>query len=162
MATRGTDDNRSYPAGVAHWQPIHPPEPLNRQQSLRDPQIAVIAGQLHDRCARHAGVGYGLLSAWHAPREGAPISKTRSLAGAPSTPTDFSGPAADDLYRPMDAVCELRRCVTELGFKGLRVVPWPSEAATPSATGWPIPYIGQVALDFPEIDSRRPHRLPTR
>jgi hypothetical protein len=28
-----------------------------------------------------------------------------------------------DLDRPTDAVRELRRCVTDLGFKGLRVVP---------------------------------------
>ena len=79
------------------------------------------------------------------------------------------------------AVRELRRCVTNLGFKGLRVVPWLWDApptdrsyyplyATcvelgvpfftqvghtgplrPSETGRPIPYIDQVALDFPEL-----------
>jgi len=78
-------------------------------------------------------------------------------------------------------VRELRRCVEELGFKGLRIVPWLWEAppidrryyplfATcvelgvpfftqvghtgpmrPSETGRPIPYIDQVALDFPEL-----------
>jgi predicted TIM-barrel fold metal-dependent hydrolase len=78
-------------------------------------------------------------------------------------------------------VRELRRCVTELGFRGLRVVPWLWDApptdrryyplyATcvelgvpfftqvghtgplgPSETGRPIPYIDQVALDFPEL-----------
>jgi predicted TIM-barrel fold metal-dependent hydrolase len=81
----------------------------------------------------------------------------------------------------MEAVRELRRCVGELGFKGLRVVPWLWESpptdrryyplyATcvelgvpfftqvghtgplrPSETGRPIPYIDQVALDFPEL-----------
>ena len=81
----------------------------------------------------------------------------------------------------MEAVRELRRCVTELGFKGLRVIPWlwevpptdrryyPLFAACvelgvpfctqvghtgpmrPSETGRPIPYIDQVAIDFPEL-----------
>jgi predicted TIM-barrel fold metal-dependent hydrolase len=96
-------------------------------------------------------------------------------------PTRFAGLAAVDLNRPMDAVRELRRCVTDLGFKGLRVVPWLWEAPPtdrryypmyavcvelgipfftqvghtgplrPSETGRPIPYIDQVALDFPEL-----------
>src|SRR5213078_1382216 len=39
-------------------------------------------------------------------------------------PNCFVGVAAVDLYRPMDAVRELRRCVMQLGFKALRVVPW--------------------------------------
>jgi uncharacterized protein len=81
----------------------------------------------------------------------------------------------------MDAVRELRRCVTELGFIGLRVIPWLWEAPPtdrryyplyaacvdlgvpfctqaghtgpmrPSETGRPIPYIDQVAIDFPEL-----------
>lgn len=81
----------------------------------------------------------------------------------------------------MEAVRELRRCVAEFGFKGLRVVPWLWEAPPtdrryytlsaacvelgvpfftqvghtgplrPSETGRPIPYIDQVAIDFPEL-----------
>ena len=81
----------------------------------------------------------------------------------------------------MEGVRELGRCVTELGFVGLRVVPWLWEAPPtdrryyplfaacvelgvpfftqvghtgpmrPSETGRPIPYIDQVALDFPEL-----------
>ena len=91
-------------------------------------------------------------------------------------PDRFAGLAAVDLDKPMAAVRELHRCVTELGFKGLRVVPWlwqapptdrryyPLYAACvelgvpfctqvghtgplrPSETGRPIPYIDQVAL----------------
>jgi predicted TIM-barrel fold metal-dependent hydrolase len=79
------------------------------------------------------------------------------------------------------AVRELRRRVQEDGFKGLRVLPWlwevpptdrrfyPLFAACvelgvpfctqvghtgplrPSETGRPIPYIDQVAIDFPEL-----------
>jgi predicted TIM-barrel fold metal-dependent hydrolase len=129
----------------------------------------------------HADVTFGLLSAWHAPREGALISNDEVAGWVAEHPDRFAGLAAVDLNRPMDAVRELRRCVTELGFKGLRVVPWLWEAAPtdrryyplyaacvelgipfctqvghtgplrPSETGRPIPYIDQVALDFPEL-----------
>jgi predicted TIM-barrel fold metal-dependent hydrolase len=96
-------------------------------------------------------------------------------------PDRFRGLAAVDLNRPMDAVRELRRRVEQDGFVGLRVVPWLWEAPPtdrrfyplyaacvelgvpfctqvghtgpmrPSETGRPIPYIDQVALDFPEL-----------
>jgi len=39
-------------------------------------------------------------------------------------PDRFAGVAAVDLTRPMHAVRELRRCVRDLGFRALRVVPW--------------------------------------
>lgn len=129
----------------------------------------------------HAGVDFGLLSAWHGPREGALISNEEVAGWVNAHPSRFAGVAAVDLDRPMDAVRELRRCVTELGFVGLRVVPWlwdapptdrryyPLYAACielgvpfctqvghtgplrPSETGRPIPYVDQVALDFPEL-----------
>jgi predicted TIM-barrel fold metal-dependent hydrolase len=81
----------------------------------------------------------------------------------------------------MEPVRELRRCVKDLGFRGLRVVPWlwglpPNdrryyplyaecvELGVPfctqvghtgplrsSETGRPIPYLDDVALDFPEL-----------
>jgi predicted TIM-barrel fold metal-dependent hydrolase len=127
-----------------------------------------------------AGVTFGLLSAWHAP-EGVLIGNHQVAAWIAAHPDRFAGLAAVDLDRPMEAVRELRRCVTELGFKGLRVVPWlwrapptdrryyPLYAACvelgvpfftqvghtgplrPSETGRPIPYIDQVAIDFPEL-----------
>ena len=80
-----------------------------------------------------------------------------------------------------DMFDSLRRCVGELGFVGLRVIPWLWEAPPtdrryyplyaacvelgvpfctqvghtgplkPSETGRPIPYIDQVAIDFPEL-----------
>jgi len=88
---------------------------------------------------------------------------------------------AVDLRRPRDAVREVRRCVRELGFKAIRVLPWlwelpPTHARyypvyseccelgvpfctqvghtgplMPSEFGRPIPYIDQVAIDFPEL-----------
>ncbi|MBY8856761.1 amidohydrolase family protein [Nocardia sp. CA2R105] len=129
----------------------------------------------------HADVGFGLLSAWHAPREGALISNDEVAEWVSAHPDRFAGLAAVDLTQPMHAVRELRRAISELGFKGLRVVPWLWEAAPtdrryyplyatcvelgvpfctqvghtgplrPSETGRPIPYIDQVALDFPEL-----------
>lgn len=129
----------------------------------------------------HAGVELGLLSAWHGPRDGALISNDEVAGWVAAHPDRLAGLAAVDLDRPMEAVRELRHCVTELGFKGLRVVPWLWEAPPtdrryyplyaacvelgvpfftqvghtgplrPSETGRPIPYIDQVALDFPEL-----------
>ena len=127
-----------------------------------------------------ADVRFGLLSAWHGP--GGPLIANDEVAGwIEQHPDRFAGLAAVDLNRPMDAVRELRRCVTELGFLGLRVIPWLWEAPPtdrryyplyaacvelgvpfctqvghtgplkPSETGRPIPYIDQVAIDFPEL-----------
>jgi predicted TIM-barrel fold metal-dependent hydrolase len=128
-----------------------------------------------------AGVGFGLLSAWSGLREGFLISNDEVAQWVAEHPDRFAGLAAVDLDKPMEAIRELRRCVTELGFKGLRVVPWlwqapptdrryyPLYAACvelgvpfctqvghtgplrPSETGRPIPYIDQVALDFPDL-----------
>lgn len=127
-----------------------------------------------------AGIEVGLLSAWHGPR-GSLISNDEVAGWVAAHPGRFAGLAAVDLRRPMDAVRELRRAVSELGFKGLRVIPWLWEAPPTdrryyplyaacvelgvpfctqvghtgpllsSETGRPIPYIDQVAIDFPEL-----------
>jgi predicted TIM-barrel fold metal-dependent hydrolase len=154
-------------------------EPLLRWtgQTLpeHEPAIGATVAAMDD-----AGVGFGLLSAWHGP-QGTLIANDEVAAWVSANPTRFAGLAAVDLSRPMAAVRELRRCVVELGFKGLRVVPWLWEAPPtdrlyyplyaacvelgvpfftqvghtgplrPSDTGRPIPYIDQVALDFPEL-----------
>ena len=128
-----------------------------------------------------AGVDFALMSAWSAPRQPPLISNDEVAGWVEQHPDRFAGVAAADLDRPMEAVRELRRCVEELGFKGLRVIPWlwevpptdrryyPLFAACvdlgvpfftqvghtgplrPSETGRPIPYIDQVAIDFPEL-----------
>jgi hypothetical protein len=128
-----------------------------------------------------AGVGFGLLTAWHAPREGALISNDEVAGWVRAHPERFAGLAAVALDRPMEALRELRRCVSELGFIGLRMLPWLWEAPPtdrryyplyaacvelgvpfctqvghtgplhPSEPGRPIPYIDQIALDFPEL-----------
>jgi predicted TIM-barrel fold metal-dependent hydrolase len=127
-----------------------------------------------------AEVRFGLISAWHAP-EGPLISNDEVAGFVSSHPDRLAGLAAVDLSDPVGAVRELRRCVTELGFMGLRVIPWlwglpPNdrryyplyvecvELGVPfctqvghtgplrtSETGRPIPYLDDVALEFPEL-----------
>jgi predicted TIM-barrel fold metal-dependent hydrolase len=70
-----------------------------------------------------AGVRTGMLCAWWGPR--APLISNDAVAAiAGSYPGRFVGVAAVDLARPVEAVRELRRCVRDLGFRALRVVPW--------------------------------------
>ena len=128
-----------------------------------------------------AEVDFGLLSAWHAPREGALISNDEVAGWVDEHPDRFAGLAAVDLTNPCRRSASCAGASSELGFKGLRVVPWLWEAPPtdrryyplyaacvelgvpfctqvghtgplrPSETGRPIPYIDQVALDFPEL-----------
>lgn len=127
-----------------------------------------------------AEVGLGLLSAWRGPGGQDLVSNDEVAEWVAGYPDRFAGLATVDLDRPMEAVRELRRRVSE-GFVGLRVVPWLWNAPPtdrryyplfaecvesgvpfctqvghtgplrPSETGRPIPYIDQVALDFPEL-----------
>lgn len=126
-------------------------------------------------------VDIGLLSAWRGPNDRDLISNDEVAGWIRRYPKRFAGLAAVDLDRPMAAVRELRRRVRDDGFVGLRVVPWLWNAPPtdrryyplfaecvhlgvpfctqvghtgplrPSETGRPIPYIDQVALDFPEL-----------
>lgn len=126
------------------------------------------------------GVDMGLLSAWYGP-DGPMISNEDVAAAVAQAPDRFVGVASVDIRKPVEAVAELRRCVEELGFKALRVIPWlwglpPTdrlyyplyvacvELGIPfctqvghtgplrtSETGRPIPYIDTVALDFPDL-----------
>ncbi|WP_425826190.1 amidohydrolase family protein [Streptomyces fractus] len=129
---------------------------------------------------KEADVEIGLSAAWYGP-QGALISNDEVAEFVAQSGGRLRGVAGADLTRPMTAVRELRRAVEELGFVGLRIVPWlwelpptdrlyyPLYAACvelgvpfctqvghtgplrPSETGRPIPYIDQVALDFPEL-----------
>jgi predicted TIM-barrel fold metal-dependent hydrolase len=128
-----------------------------------------------------AGVEFGLLSAASAAHREELISNDEVAGWVAAYPDRFAGLAAVDLNRPMDAVRELRRRVNDDGFKGLRVTPYlweipptdrryyPLFAACvdlgvpfftqvghtgpllPSEVGRPIPYIDQIAIDFPEL-----------
>lgn len=125
-------------------------------------------------------VRLGLASAWVGPL-GALISNDEVAAAVRQAGGRLAGVGSVDIRRPMDAVREVRRCVRELGFVGIRVLPWLWEVPPtdrrfypvlaeccelgvpfctqightgplmPSEVGRPIPYIDQVAIDFPEL-----------
>lgn len=125
------------------------------------------------------GVDRALISAWVAPRN-AMISNDEVAGFVAQAGGRLVGVGSVDISRPMAAMREVRRCVQELGFKGIRVLPWlwevpptdrrfyPVYAACcemgvpfctqighagplmPSEVGRPI-YLDQVAIDFPEL-----------
>lgn len=127
-----------------------------------------------------ARVSRALVCAWWGP-EGPLISNDEVAGMVAAYPDRLVGIGSVDLMHPMDAVRELRRCVRSLGFKGLRVLPWlwgmpPTdrryyplyaecvELGIPFCTqvghtgplrtsepGRPIPYLDEVALDFPDL-----------
>ena len=127
-----------------------------------------------------ATIDRALVSAWYGP-QGPLLSNDEVAALTRAHPERLFGVGSVDLRRPMAAVAEVRRCVHELGFKAIRVLPWlwelaPDdrryypvyaacvEAGVPfctqvghtgplrgSAYGRPIPHIDNVALDFPEL-----------
>lgn len=127
-----------------------------------------------------AGVERGLICAWY-DASGPLISNDEVAAWVAAHPDRLTGVASVDIRNPRLAVAELRRAVSDLGFRALRIVPWlwglpPShrlyyplfsecvELGIPfmtqvghtgplraSETGRPIPYLDDVALDFPEL-----------
>ena len=128
-----------------------------------------------------AGVDVALLTAWRGPHGQDLISNDQVAQWVVAHPSRFAGLASVDLDRPMEAVRELRRRVRDDGFVGLRMLPWLWDAPPtdrryyplyaecvelgvpfctqvghtgplrPSETGRPIPYIDQIAIDFPEL-----------
>jgi predicted TIM-barrel fold metal-dependent hydrolase len=126
------------------------------------------------------GVARGLISAWVGPM-GPLVSNDEVAAWVAEAPDRLVGIGSVDISRPMEAVRELRRCVKQLGFRGVRVLPWLWELPPthprfypllaeccelgvpfctqvghtgplkPSEVGRPIPYIDQIAIDFPEL-----------
>ncbi len=127
-----------------------------------------------------AGVERGLICAWYGP-SGSLISNDEVASCVASYPGRLTGVASVDLRDPVNAIAELRRAVHDLGFRALRIVPWlwglppnhrlyypllaecvqlgipfltqvghtgPLRA---SETGRPIPYLDDVALDFPDL-----------
>ena len=125
------------------------------------------------------GVNKSLISAWVAPRN-VMISNDEVAGFVAQAPDRLVGVGSVDISKPMAAVREVRRCVQELGFKAIRVLPWLWEVPPtdrrfypvytaccelgvpfctqightgplmPSEVGRPI-YLDQVALDFPEL-----------
>ena len=125
------------------------------------------------------GVTKALISAWVAPGK-VMISNDEVAEFIGEHPDRLVGIGSVDISKPMQAVAEIRRCVEELGFKGIRVLPWLWEVPPtdrlfypvyttccdldvpfctqightgplmPSEVGRPI-YLDRVALDFPEL-----------
>lgn len=120
-----------------------------------------------------------LISAWVAPRN-VMISNDEVASFVAEAPDRLLGVGSVDISKPITAVREIRRCVEQLGFKAIRVLPWlwevppthawfyPVYAACcelnipfctqightgplmSSEVGRPI-YLDRVALDFPEL-----------
>jgi len=139
---------------------LDPADVLKQMDQIGIEKLLVCAWHLQDR--------------WH-------ISNDDVAEVVAHDPERFIGVAAVPLTRPMDAVRELERAVNELGFKALRVLPWLWERPPtdrlyyplfakcvevgipfctqaghtgplmPSEVGRPVPYLDQVALDFPEL-----------
>lgn len=146
-----------------------------RQEAASDVPLSLTVDAMD-----HGGVDVGLTAAWWGP-QGPLITNDEVAAFVREHPGRLLGVAAVDLARPMEAVRELRRCVRQLGFRALRMVPWlwglpPDdrryyplyaeciELDVPfclqvghtgpllsSEPGRPIPYLEHVALEFPEL-----------
>ena len=132
------------------------------------------------RALDEAEVDLALICAWSGP-QGDLISNDEVAGFCAQHPDRLRGVAAVDITKPVAAVHELRRCVEDLGFVALRLLPWMWEVpptdrrfyplftacvelgipfATqvghtgplrPSEPGRPIPYIDQIAIDFPDL-----------
>jgi predicted TIM-barrel fold metal-dependent hydrolase len=127
-----------------------------------------------------AGVSAGLITAWYGP-EGPLISNDEVAEFVARADGRLVGVASVDIRQPVAAVAELRRAVNDLGCKALRVIPWlwgvppnhrlfyplyaecvqldipfctqvghtgPLRSSEP---GRPIPYLDDVALEFPDL-----------
>ncbi len=128
----------------------------------------------------NAGVELALISAWWGP-EGPLLSNDYVAEIVDERSELFTGIGSVPLDKPMEAVEEVRRCVTDLGFVGIRNVPWLWELPPddrryypvyaecveqdvpfclqvghtgplkPSDVGRPIPYLDNVAREFPDL-----------
>lgn len=147
----------------------------SRQETIPDIPLELTMASLEA-----AGVTLGLVAAWWGPN-GALIENDEVAAWVRLHPDRLVGIASVDLNRPMEAVRELRRCVRHLGFRGLRIIPWlwglpPDDRRyyplyaecieldipfclqvghtgplLSSEPGRPIPYLENVALEFPDL-----------
>ena len=94
-----------------------------------------------------AGVSKALLAAWYSP-QGPLISNAQVLEVVSAHPERFYGLASADLRDPVAAVAELRRYVTQNGFKGLRIVQWVWELPCTHPLYYPL-LTTCVELDVP-------------
>lgn len=127
-----------------------------------------------------ASVDIGLICAWWGPA-GPLLENEKVADLVEAHPDRFRGIASVDLWRPMKALADLEHFVRQRGFVGVRQVQWfwnlpPTDRhyyplyakcveldvpvclqvghtgpLRPSEPGRPIPYIDEVALDFPDL-----------
>ena len=151
-----------------------------RRWTRNSPRSDVVTPEMTVATMDEGGVSLGLSAAWCAPN-GWMTTNDEVAALMHAFPDRILGVASVSLHKPMEAIRELRRAVKDLGFCALRIVPWlwnlpPDDRRyyplyaecielnipfctqvghtgplAPSETGRPIPYIDQVALDFPEL-----------
>lgn len=153
-------------------------ESLRRWNRMEVPQTELpVAATIHSM--DEADVGKTLISAWVAPRN-VMISNDEVADFVRQYPDRLVGVGSVDISKPMQAVAEIKRCVNELGFKGIRVLPWLWEIPPTSSLFYPVYvaccelgvpfctqightgplmssevgrpiYLDRVALDFPEL-----------
>jgi uncharacterized protein len=158
---------------LRHWTRAQPTEGMQATEQQLPLELTIAAMDA-------AGVERGLIAAWYGP-EGPMITNDEVAGFVAQYPERLVGVASVDLRRPVAAVRELRRAVRDLGMRALRIVPWlwglpPNdrryyplyaecvELGIPfctqvghtgplrtSETGRPIPYIDDVALEFPDL-----------
>ena len=167
-----------HPTGLMLEHPVF--ESLRRWMKHDEIPVETIPIELTLGALEAAGISRAMVCAWSSP-EGFMITNDEVAGFVAAAPDRLFGVAAVDLNKPMEAVRELRRCVRELGFKALRVLPWlwrlpPNDRRyyplyaecvelgvpfclqvghagpmMPSEPGRPIPYLDEVACDFPEL-----------
>ena len=116
-----------------------------------------------------AGIDRMLISAWVGPRNLA-ISNDEIAAVTWKAAGRLIGVGAVDMGKPMEAVREVRRCVRELGFKAIRLLPWLWQAPPTDRRFYPlyvacaeegVPLCVQAGHDNPlaPLDVARPAHL---
>lgn len=153
-------------------------EPLRRWSRAKSP-IEALPLEQTIASMDAANVSKSIISAWVAPRN-VMISNEEVYDFTSRYPNRLVGVGSVDISKPMQAVAEIRRCVSDYGFKGIRVLPWLWERPPTdrlfypiytaccdlsipfctqightgplmsSEVGRPI-YLDQVALDFPDL-----------
>lgn len=169
-------------AWIQHPTPRHTKDPMFaslRRWTRTEDEISEIPLSATIAAMDAAGIDKSLTSAWQAP--GRDMISNDEVAGfVAAYPDRLIGVGSVDISKPMEAVREIRRCVEELGFKAIRILPWLCEVPPtdrrfypvyvaccemgvpfctqightgplmPSEVGRPI-YLDQVAIDFPEL-----------
>ena len=99
------------------------------------------------RVMDEAGVAKSLISAWVAPRN-VMISNDEVADFVSEFPDRLIGIGSVDISKPMQAVAEIKRCVNEFGFKGIRVLPWLREVPPNDRLFYPV-YTACCELGIP-------------